>query len=185
MEDVMTNIRTAVPLILTLTALVGLNACSGDDPTGTPTDDQVALLSVSPTGGMTNVDPGSPVTIGFEHSMRDGSEAYCALHLGDLNGIDVPGHWEWSEDHHRLTFTPDQPFEHAHEYTIHVGGGMEDEHGHHMDFEQHGQDMGGNQVEGHMVGPGSGMHAGHDHSGDGWQHPDGTFGMSFTFSTSP
>ena len=81
----MTNIRTAVPLILTLTALVGLNACSGDDPTGTlPPDDQVALLNVSPAGGMTNVDPGSSVTIGFEHSMRDGSEAYCALHLGDL-----------------------------------------------------------------------------------------------------
>ena len=46
-------------------ALVGLNACD-DDPTGTASDDQVILTSVSPPGGAVNVDPGSPVVIEFD-----------------------------------------------------------------------------------------------------------------------
>jgi len=170
-------------LVFTLVALASLSACSDDDPTGTVTDDEVAVLSVSPAGGTTNVDPGSPVTVEFDQPMADGMEAYCALHQGGLNGTEVPGHWEWSENHHRLTFTPDQPFEHDHEYTLHVGGGMQDDHGHRMDFEQHGHAMGGDWVEEGMFGPGGGMMGGHDHMGEGWQHQNGMYGMTFSFTT--
>ena len=161
---------------------MGLNACD-DDPTGSTSADEVAILSVSPAGGAANVDPNSMVTVEFDHPMQDGMEQYCALHAGSLDGTEVPGHWEWSENHHRLTFTPDQPFQYAHEYTLHVGGGMQDEHGHHMNFEQHGQAMGGFWVEDSMLGPGSGMMGGHDHIGDGWQHENGMLGMSFSFMT--
>ena len=72
-----------------------------------------------------------------------------------------------------------------HEYTLHVGGGMQDEHGHQMNFGQHGHGMGGNWVEEHMFGPGGGMMGGHNHMGDGWQHQNGMYGMTFSFTTAP
>lgn len=168
---------------LALVALAGLTACSEDDPTGAVSDDEVAILSVSPAGGTANVDPGSPVTVEFDHPMAEGMEEYCALHMGGLNGTDVPGRWEWSENHRRLTFTPDQPFEHGHEYTLHVGGGMVDDHGHHLNLEQHGHGLGGAWVTEDMFGHGGGMMGGHEHMGDGWQHQNGTLGMSFSFTT--
>ena len=168
--------------VLALVALVGLSACD-DDPTGAVSDEQVALTSVSPAGGAVNVDPNSPVTVEFDHPMASGMEEYCALHEAGLNGTEVPGHWEWSENQHQLTFTPDQPFEHGHEYTLHVGGGMEDGHGHQMNFELHGHAMGGTWVDGGMFGQGGGMMGGHDHMGDGWQHQNGMYGMTFSFTT--
>ncbi|MCL7972986.1 MAG: Ig-like domain-containing protein [marine benthic group bacterium] len=173
------------PMVLTLVALVGLTACSGEAATGPMAADEVALVMVSPAGGTANVDPGSPVTVEFDHPMADGMEAYCALHQGGLNGTEVTGHWEWSENRHRLTFTPDEPYQQMHEYTLHVGGGMQDEHGHHMNFQQHGHAMGGDWVEEHMFGSGGGMMGGHNHMGDGWQHENGMYGMTFSFTTMP
>ncbi len=180
----MTNLRRGTSLVVAAIALAGLNACD-DDPTGTPSDEQVALTSVSPAGGAVNVDPNSQVTMEFNHPMAAGMEQYCAVHKGGVGGTEVPGHWEWSHNHQRLTFTPDQPFEHAHDYTVHVGGGMQDEHGHGMDFEQHGHGMGGEWVEEHMFGQGGGHMGGHDHQGDGWQHQKGMYGMTFSFTTAP
>lgn len=185
------------PPLKALLAAVGISgalACSDevDDLTNPPDASQgetVALVSVSPRGGTTGVDMDSHVTVEFDHPMQDGMEQYCALHTGGLDGTEVPGHWEWSENHHRLTFTPDQPFEHAHEYTLHVGGGMQDEHGHDMDLEQHGHGMGGEWVEEHMLGGGGGHMGGHmgghDHQGDGWQHENGMYGMTYSFTTAP
>jgi len=145
----------------------------------------VALTSVSPAGGSANVDPSSTVTLEFDHPMADGMEEYCAVHEGGLEGAEVPGRWEWSHDHEWLTFSPDQPFEHGHQYTLHVGGGMQDEQGHPMNFEQHGHDMGGAWVSEDMLGPGAGMMmGGHDHIGDGWRHQNGMYGMMFSFTTS-
>lgn len=180
----MTNLRRGISLALAAIALVGLNACD-DDPTGTASDDQVILTSVSPPGGAVNVDPGSPVVIEFDHPMAEGMEAYCILHDGGLNGPEVPGNWEWSHDHQRLIFTPDQPFEHAHEYMVHLGGGMQDGHGHHTDFERHGHGLGGEWVEEHMFGAGGGAMGGHHRTGDGWQHHNGMYGMTFSFTTAP
>jgi hypothetical protein len=80
-----TNLRRGISIALAAIAMVGLNACD-DDPTGTASDDQVILTSVSPAGGAANVDPGSPVVIEFDHPMAEGMEAYCVLHDGGLNG---------------------------------------------------------------------------------------------------
>jgi hypothetical protein len=185
MDSVMKNLGKRISLVFTLVALAGLNACSDKDPTGAVANEEAAFLSVSPAGGATSVDPGSPVTVRFDHPMAEGQEAYCALHEGGLDGREVPGRWGWSEDHHRLTFKPDQPFEHAHEYTLHVGGGMLSEHGYPMSFEQHGHAMGGEWVEESMFGPDGGMMGGHDHMGDGWRHQNGMYGMAFSFTTAP
>jgi hypothetical protein len=173
------------PMVLTLVALVGLTACSGEDATGPIAADEVALVMVSPAGGTTNVDPDSRVTIEFDHPMTTGMAAYCSLHEGGLDGSEVSGHWVWSEDHHRLTFTPDEPLKAAHGYTLHMGGGMLDDHGHGMNFEQHGHAMGGEWVDEGMFAQGGGMMGGHDHMGAGWQHHNGMYGMMFSFTTAP
>jgi hypothetical protein len=144
---------------------------------------KVALLRVSPQGGSTNVDPNAPIEMEFNHPMADGAEELCSLHLGGLDGAEVPGAWEWSEDHHVLTFTPHDPLQLDSEHTLHVGGGITDVDGHHMDFDQHGFDMGGYWVDEDMLGQHGGMMGGHSHMSDGWQHENGTYGMAFPFST--
>jgi hypothetical protein len=115
--------------------------------------------------------------------MVDGVEALCAVHLGGLDGEEVPGAWEWSEDHHVLTFTPHDSLQLDREHTLHVGGGITDRHGHGMDFDQHGLDMGGHWVDEEMLGEHGGMMGGHSHMGDGWQHHSGYYGMAFSFRT--
>ena len=65
----MANLRRGASLVLAAIALMGLNACD-DDPTGAASDDEWAILSVSPAGGAANVDPNSPVTIEFGKSTR-------------------------------------------------------------------------------------------------------------------
>jgi hypothetical protein len=143
------------------------------------------LLHVSPQGGSTNVDPGARIEMEFDHAMADGVEALCAVHLGGLNGEEVPGAWEWSEDHHVLTFTPHDPLQLDSEHTLHVGGGITDVDGHHMDFDQHAFDMGGHWVDEDMLSHHGGMMGGHSHMGEGWQHENGTYGMAFAFRTAP
>jgi hypothetical protein len=54
-----------------------------------------------------------------------------------------------------------------------------------MNFQQHGHAMGGDWVEEHMFGSGGGMMGGHNHMGDGWQHENGMYGMTFSFTTMP
>jgi hypothetical protein len=170
--------------VIAIVALAGIYACSASGPTAVDANAEVALLSVSPAGGATNVKPGAPVTIEFDHPMAQGQEAFCALHEDGLDGPLVLGRWDWSEDHRRLTFTPDHALERGHEYTLHVGGGMQCQHGHPMSFEQHGQALGGSWVEEGMFGPGGGM-MGSDHMADGWRHRNGMYGMMFSFSIAP
>ncbi len=156
-------------------------SCS--DSSQSANDNEAALLSVSPRGGTTDVDPNARVRLEFHHAIEDGMEQFCAVHLGGVDGDKVPGTWEWSHDHHVLTFTPHEPFQHDREHTIHVGGGIIDVHGHGMDFDQHGHDMGGHWVDEDMLGHHGGMMGGHSHMGDGWQHHNGAYGMAFPFWT--
>jgi hypothetical protein len=61
---------------------------------------------------------------------------------------------------------------------LHLGGGLVDQHGHHVDFEQHGFEMGGEWAHGSMMG------RGHRHAeGPGWRHQNGSYGMFFGFMT--
>jgi hypothetical protein len=142
-------------------------------------DNEAALLSVSPRGNSTNVDPNARIRLEFQHEMQDGMEQLCVLYRGGLDGEEVPGNWEWSEEHHVLRFTPHHPLHHDAEYTLHVGGGMIDAHGHTMNFDEHGHDMGGHWIDDDMLS----HHDDHGHMHDGWQHHDGHYGMAFPFRT--
>lgn len=160
----------------------GLIGCS-EAPTALEGD--VMLLSVAPQGGSVGVDPDASVVVTFDHAIMASMTAYAALHEGPVTGPEVAGAWSLSADGRVLTFTPAQALKQATSYTIHLGGGMEGEHGESMDFETHGaMHMGGQWATGGMMSGGmSGMDGSHPHMGGGWSHPNGTYGMTFTFTT--
>ena len=155
---------------LGLTVIAGVFAASAACSDGTQSTgaEEAALVSVTPRGGSMSVDPNARMEVEFDNRMANGMEEFCAVHIGEVDGPAVAGRWEWSQDRHVLTFTPDQPLGTNMQHTLHVGGGITDADGHRMDFDQHGFDMGG-----------------HSHMGDGWQYHNGTYGMAFTFHTAP
>lgn len=157
-------------------------ACSGGDSPTLP--GQTALAEVTPAGGSTSVNPNTPVVVTFDGAMMSGMQAYVDLHRGDVSGPRVAGTWDMSEDHSRMTFTPDQPLEPNTTYTIHLGGGMMDESGETVDLEDHGPGMGGAWASEEMMGGGM-MGGGQDeHMGGDWRHPNnGSYGMIFSFTT--
>lgn len=178
-----TNPRFSLVLVAGMIMTAG--ACS-DAPD--PTDhglDPATLLSVMPQGGATGVDPATSIVVEFDHPLMAGMERYAAMHRGDVNGPEVQGHWALLDNGRRLVFSPDQPLAPHTGYTIHLGGGMIDEAGHHVGFDEHGPGMGGQWATGTMMGGGMmGGGGNHDHMGEGWQHPDnGSFGMIFSFTT--
>lgn len=171
---------------LGLTVIAGVFAASAGCSDGTQSAgaEEAALVSVTPRGDSMRVDPNTRIELEFDSRMADGTEEFCAVHMGGLDGTEVAGRWEWSQDRHKLTFTPDQPLGTNAQYTVHVGGGITDADGRGMNFEQHRFDMGGQWVDEAMLGPG-GMMGDHPHMGDGWQHQNGTYGMAFSFRTAP
>lgn len=178
----------AVGTILTLAL-----GCS--DGATEPGAEETVLLSLVPQGGATGVDPNAPVVIRFSHPMMQGMEDYADVHEGAVEGPLVPGAWSWSADMTALTFTPDAPFKAQTQYVIHIGGGMEDQEGHHINFEEHGFGMGGQWMtqqmhqggqHGYGMGQGGGMGGGMGGGGigAGWTHPsNGSYGMVFFFTT--
>ena len=178
-----TSFLLGIPVLLAAFA-----GCSSDNVAG-PGDPSVetVLLAVAPQGGSVNVDPGSSVTVRFDHQMNPAMSEWADVHEGDVAGPEVDGAWTWSDNFMRLTFTPDHPFAPATTYTIHVGGGMMDANGRNVDLGQHGPGMGGQWATGDMMGGGpmgGGPMGGGPHMGDGWEHPtNGSFGMVFSFTT--
>lgn len=172
----------AVPL------LVGASACS-DDGTTPEVEEETRLLSVVPEGGATDVDPNGPIEVRFGHPMMSGMEDYALLHLGDVTGPEVVGTWSLSPDGTLLTFTAESPLQPATRYTIHLGGGMMDEGGRPIDWQIHGSHMGGEWANDAMMGSGMGGGmgmggaVGAGHMGSGWEHPNGSYGMIFAFTT--
>ena len=176
------SIRT-LGLTLIAGAFAASAACS--DGTHDAGAQEAALVSVTPRGGSMSVNPSTRIEIEFDSRMANGMEQFCAVHMGELDGAEVAGRWEWSQDRHVLTFTPDQPLGTSMPHTLHVGGGITDVDGHHMDFDQHGFDVGGHWVDEDMLGQHGGMMGDHSHMGDGWMHHNGSYGMAFPFRTAP
>jgi hypothetical protein len=175
--------RSGALLASILVLVGGATGCSDEaGPLEPGPDDAATVLSVSPQGGSSGVDVGASVTIAFSHAMVDGAEQFCVVHVGGVDSPQVPGHWEWSDDHHTAAFMPDQPLAHGQRHTLHIGGGMVDEHGHVVDIEEHGPGMGGMWVQEGMMGP-NGMMGGSGMTGPGWRHHNGSFGMMFKFET--
>ena len=140
------------------------------------------VLSVVPAGGTTNVDPKQPVVIAFSHAMGMGMQQYAALHEGDVTGPVVQGTWSWSSDGLTLTFTPAAPLKAQTEYTLHLGGGMMDSDGNLLNYDHCTGEHGGQWATSAMMG-GSMMGQNGGMMGSGWEHPNGTYGMFFSFTT--
>lgn len=174
--------------LLVLVAVLGVGVAACDEDPAEPLEGPATLLAVVPQGGSVDVDPNTTIVVTFDHAIHETMVEYAALHEGDVTGPEVPGTWALSEDGTELSFTPDEPLRPATQYTIHLGGGMTDDHGNHVNFDDHGMDMGGEWAMGSMMtggDMGGGMMGGdHAHMGDGWQHPtNGSYGMVFTFTT--
>jgi hypothetical protein len=162
-----------VTLLALPAAVLALVACH-ENPAAP--DLTARVVSIVPDGGATGVDPQAPVVITFDHPMRAGMEQYAALHEGDVTGPIVPGTRTWSADRTVLTFVPMQPFKALTQYTVHLGGGMRAADGGYVDYglcvEQHG----GQWANQNMMSGGGMM-------GNGWRHPNGSYGMVFSFTT--
>ena len=80
---------------LSLTIIAGVfaasAACSDETQSAGTRTEEAALVRVTPQGGSTNVDPNARIQMEFDHPMVDGVEALCAVHLGGLDGEEVPG----------------------------------------------------------------------------------------------
>jgi hypothetical protein len=165
--------------LLTLSlAPLALLACSGD-PTAPALTARV--VSVVPSGGATGVDANAPIVVTFSHAMRSGMEQYVALHEGDVTGPVVLGTWAWSDDRTTLTFTSPAPLKAQTQYTLHLGGGMRAADGGFVDYGSCVEQHSGQWVTQEMMG--GGMMGGGNMMGSGWRHPNGTYGMVFTFTT--
>ena len=165
-----------------------------EDDAMAPVEEETALLSVLPQGGATGVDPTGPVVIEFSHPMMSGMEEYADVHEGDVEGPLVEGSWSWNDDFTTLTFTPSAPLKSQTLYVIHIGGGMTDENGQHINYGMFGTGMGGQWMtqqmhQGGQHGSGSGQGGmgggmGGTGMGAGWTHPgNGSYGMVFSFTT--
>ena len=75
--------------IVSLAVIAAAAACSSDNTTNgtTSPSGETVLQSVTPTGGATSVDPGTPVTVRFSGPMADGMQQYVDLHQGGIAGI--------------------------------------------------------------------------------------------------
>jgi hypothetical protein len=164
--------KRALPMILMAAGLAATAGC-----TDTMMGGGTIVNSVTPSGGATDVDPSAPVTVVFSGPMRAGMEAYVVLHLADVAGSVVPGAWAWSDDQTRLAFTPAELLAGGTTYVLHMGGGMMDADGYALGYDHCVDQHGGNWANEDMMGGNSGM------MGSGWAHPNGTYGMIFTFTT--
>jgi hypothetical protein len=182
-----------LPLLGIFGMLVVFSGC--EDNGTAPVEGETALLSVVPKGGAMGVDPNGPVVIEFSHAMMQGMEEFADVHEGEAEGPLVEGSWSWNDDFTQLTFTPAAPLKSQTQYVIHIGGGMTDQNGRHINYGTHGTGMGGQWMTqqmhqggqhgyggGHQGGMGGGM--GGTGMGEGWTHPtNGSYGMIFVFTT--
>lgn len=168
-----------------LATVLTLGACSSlTDPNRTLTAPTV--LSVTPASATTGVDPTKPVTITFSLSMMTGMEMLVVLHEGSVTGPQVAGTANWSADRSALTFTPSAPLKAKTTYFVHLSPSLQGANGQTINMAG-GMQLGGQYVTGGMMGSaGGGMMNGQwgpGMMGGGWQAPNGTFGMFFTFTT--
>ncbi len=169
----------ASALLASLLVAVG---CSGDG-TGPSAPTTAELVSVTPTGGSTGVPTAGPMTMTFSRPMMAGMEQYLDLHQGNASGPLVPINCTWSADRLMVTCVPAQPLQPSAPYTFHAGGGMMDADGQAVDLGQDAAQTGGQWLMPGMMG---GTHAGAPMSGmgAGWQAANGSYGMTFSFTTS-
>ncbi len=170
--------------LLPLAALL-LSACSRADAGVGPADPNApVLVSIQPASAAISVDPTAPVVLRFSHAMMSGMEMLVVLHEGSITGAVVTATATWSSDRTTLTLMPQAPMKRAATYVVHMSPSLKDTAGHMINMSP-GAMMGGQAVSAGMMGGGSMMNGqwGPGMMGAGWQSANGTFGMSFTFTT--
>lgn len=178
-----------VPVSVVVAALLGGVACGGSQPntqmmTGsstTSTGSGTVLASVAPSGSSVAVPTSTSIVMRFSHAMAAGMEKYMDLHEGDTSGPTVPISCGWSSDRTVLSCQPASPLKSQTRYTIHMGDSMMDSDDRPVGMDP-GLTMGGQWLMPGMMG---GMHAGMPMGmmGQGWLGPNGSYGMTFTFTT--
>ena len=176
-------------LSLAVLPILALAACGGNSMTGPSAMNAAgsgsvgaSFMSVAPQGGMTAVSLSTPLTFRFGGPMATGMEQYFDLHMGGLDGPVMPMTCAFSSDRTVFTCTPATPLLPRTTYTIHMGGGLMDGSGRPMNFDPNGPMMGGQWIQGGMMGSG---HAGSPWSmmNPSWRNANGAYGMAFTFTT--
>lgn len=160
----------------------GFTACSNNATA--PAAPQTSLVAVTPQGGASGVSPTSPIVMQFSHAMQSGMQVYATLHEGDVTGPVIPCTATWSSDSTMLSLVPSSPLKSTTQYTLHIGGGMEDANGNVIDMTQYGSMMGGQWARGSMMSGGGMMNGGGNEMGPGWLGTNGMYGMVFAFTTS-
>ena len=169
-----------------LVASLAVIVACGSDGTGPASPPPAAatteLVSVTPPGGSTGVSTTGNLVMTFDHPMMVGMEQYLDLHRGDASGPIEPNSCTWSSERLTVTCQPPQALQRNGQYTFHAGGGMMGADDHPIDIGLRGPQIGGQWLMSGMMG---GMHAGSPMSGmgAGWQGANGSYGMTFTFTT--
>ena len=168
------------PLVVLL-----LTACGESSEAVGPVDSAASapsLASIQPGNATANVDPSTPIVLRFSHAMMTGMEMLVVLHEGNVTGAVVAATTTWSADRTILTLMP-QAMAH-HDVRGASVASLKDTAG--VINLSAGTMMGGQNVSGGMMGSASMMNGqwGPGMMGAGWQAANGTFGMSFSFTTS-
>src|SRR3972149_11478141 len=184
LRKVMTIRCRLVPLVVVLLATA---ACGGGSMNGpamgmTGPSETTSLVSVTPRGHASGVAQNAAMMFQFSGPMGAGMEQFFDLHMGDIGGPVVPMTCAWATDRTTLTCTPNAPLNPGTQYVMHIGGGMQDANGRPVEMEQYGMPMGGQWATQGMMGATHGEMPWSMMS-PGWRHPNGSFGMVFSFFT--
>lgn len=160
---------------IALAGTVAIAACSGSATD--PSADPPVVVSVIPASNAASVNPSSPITIVFNHSMMVGMEMLVILHEGSVAGPQIAGSSSWSPDRTTLTFVPAEALKSKTTYVLHLLPNLKDATGRTIDFARCAQRVGGQRPTARMMGGGM--------MGSGWQPGSGTwgYGMTFTFTS--
>ena len=171
--------------LATLIASATVLGCSGAEMMTATRGNDVVVLDVVPNAGATAVDPGTPITIAFNHPMMAGMEALVVLHEGSLAGPTITGVATWSADRTRLSFAPSIALKHQTTYVLHLSPNLTDAEGRTIDFAGCAGAVGGHPASGGVMGGSGMMGGGNGMMGSGWTPGSGTwgYGMTFTFTT--
>lgn len=178
-----TRLFAAVPLL----ALV-LSACSTVETSVSPSDTAAlapTLASIQPANATAGVATTAPVVLHFSKAMMSGMEMLVVMHEGTVTGPVIATTAMWSTDRTTLTMTPQAALKRATTYVVHMSPSLQDTAGHMINMTP-GAMMGGQTVNSGMMGGATTMMNGQwgpGMMGAGWQAANGTFGMTFTFTT--
>lgn len=84
-----------------------------------------AAVVASPAPGDTDVQRGTAIGVQFDNPMDPASSTgRFTVHMGDTNGVVIPGRMMWDSGYRRMKFTPDSMLAPGTMYTVYMRDGM-------------------------------------------------------------